>query len=57
MVERINKLIKEVQPSFGLVSGSQRERSSAQVRWLTGTGQKRALSNGRFLDFWTRGLP
>lgn len=24
MVERINKLIKEVQPSFGLVSGSQR---------------------------------
>ncbi|WP_333710825.1 hypothetical protein [Malikia spinosa] len=40
MVERINKLIKEVQSSFGLVSGSQRERSSAQVRWLTGTGQE-----------------
>lgn len=27
MVERINKLIKEVQPSFGLVSGSQRQLS------------------------------
>ena len=43
MVERINKLIKEVQSSFGLVSGSQRERSSAQVCWLTGTGQKPTL--------------
>lgn len=27
MVERINKLIKEVQPSFGLVSGSQRQET------------------------------
>jgi len=27
MVERINKLIKEVQSSFGLVSGSQRQLS------------------------------
>ncbi|MCX7250526.1 MAG: hypothetical protein NTX37_03310 [Burkholderiales bacterium] len=42
MVERINKLIKEVQSSFGLVSGSQRSRSSAQVRWMTGNGHEQS---------------
>ena len=36
MVERINKLIKEVQSSFGLVSGSQRRPTFGASLWLTG---------------------
>ena len=37
MVERINKLIKEVQPSFGLVSGSQRLLTSPGGQSKTAT--------------------
>lgn len=39
MVERINKLIKEVQSSFGLVSGSQREPPFTSLGRATVVGQ------------------